>query len=57
MIFYPFIRENGNWPSMDQVMEAICAMGNIDREQDTVMHNGIMYGKTKSRVLHNVRVK
>ena len=56
MIFYPFIRENGNWLSMDQVMEAICAMGNIEREQDTIMNNGIMDNKIKQRVLSNIRV-
>ena len=57
MIFYPFIKENANWPSTNHVMAAISAIGDIDEERDTVMHNNIMDGKDKKRVLPNIWIE
>ncbi len=45
VVFYKFIKENPQWPSINQVMAAIYAMGDIDQKRDTGMHNNFMDGR------------
>ena len=40
---------------MNQVMDVICAVGNIHRERDTVMHTSLMDGKKKEQVMSNIK--
>ncbi len=51
MVFFQFRYETAKWPSMNQMMEIICAVGEIDMNTDTVMHNGRMDGVEKKRIL------
>ncbi len=47
MVIYHFIKEDPIWPSMNQLMAATCAMGDIDEERDTVIYNSLMKSKMK----------
>ena len=56
MVFFQFRYETDNWPSMNQMMEVICAVGEIDMNTDTVMHNGGMDGVEKKRILADINM-
>ncbi len=54
MVFHPFNHEKEIWPSMNQMMEIICAVGDIDMNTDTVMHYDGKEGTERKRILSDI---
>ena len=54
MVLYLFLRDKYNLPGIKHVMNAICVIRDIDQARDTVMHNSLVAGKEKKRVLSDI---